>query len=263
MKNTDIPRFQQLQHQFTRHLRDPDGSPAPDGIEDRRMAIYRRLIFNNINNLLGKNFPVLKTIYGEPAWSELVRDFLRRHQANTPMFPEIGQEFIAFIHAHRGSDCGDPGYLLELAHYEWSETELLLDASNVNPNDYQRDCDLLDGIPVLSPLTRLLGYRWPVHRISKDYQPAAPAAQPVWLLLYRNRRQRVSFMLLQPATAALCELLQQNRSASGKQLLITLAGKIGVTADATFIERGHKELQQLQRKGALPGCLPGHNSASG
>lgn len=262
MKNTDIPRFQQVQHQFTRHLRDPDGSPAPDGIEDRRMAIYRRLIFNNISNLLGKNFPVLKTIYGEPAWSELVRDFLRRHQANTPMFPEIGQEFIAFIHAHRGSDCGDPGYLLELAHYEWSETELLLDATSIDPSDYQRDCDLLDGIPVMSPLTRLLGYRWPVHRISKDYQPTAPAAQPVWLLLYRNRRQRVSFMQLQPATAALCELLQKNLSASGKQLLITLAARLAVTADQNFIERGHAELQQLLRKGVVPGCLPGHSNAS-
>jgi hypothetical protein len=261
MKKTTIPRFQQVQHQFTRHLRDPDGSPAPDGIEDRRMAIYRRLIFNNIKNLLGKKFPVLKSVYGEQRWSELVRDFLRRHQASTPMFPEIGQEFIVFIHAHRGSDCDDPGYLLELAHYEWSETELLLDATRVDPANYQRDCDLLDDIPVLSPLTRVLGYHWPVHRISKDHQPTQAEAQPVWLLLYRNRKQRVSFMQLQAASAALCELLQHNRNDSGRVLVTRLAEKLGLTADQAFIDRAHDEMRQLQRKGVLPGCL--HNGDAG
>ena len=255
MKDTNIPDFQLVQHRFTRHLRDPDHSPAPDGIEDRRMAIYRRLIFNNIKNLLSKNFPVLKTVYGQPNWLALVRDFLRRHQASTPMFPEIGQEFIAFIQAHRGSHCGDPGYLLELAHYEWSETELLLDDTIIDPASYQRDCDLLSDIPVLSPLSRILGYHWPVHRISKDYQPTQAESQPVWLLLYRNRRQRVSFMQLQPASAMLCEMLQHNRSETGRQVLMSLADKLGVTADQTFINRAHNEMQQLQRKGVLPGCL--------
>jgi len=254
MKNTDRPAFQQVQHQFTRHLRDPAATPAPDGIEDRRMAIYRRLIFNNIKNLLGKNFPVIKTIYGLQRWSELVRDFLRQHQASTPLFPEIGQEFIAFLHNHRGSDRGDPGFMLELAHYEWSETELLLDATRVDPANYQPDCDLLVGTPVLSPLTRILGYHWPVHRISKDYQPTQPEAQPVWLLLYRNRKQRVSFMQLQPASAVLCEMLQHNHSDSGRKLLTTLADRLGVTADQTFIDSAHNEMQHLQRKGVLPGC---------
>jgi hypothetical protein len=263
MNSTDTPRFQQIQHAFTMHLRDPQANPAPAGIEDRRMAIYRRLIFNNVSSLLGKNFPVLKSIYAAQHWNELVRDFLRSHHAKTPLFPEIGQEFIAFIDAHRGSQAHnsddnpgeDPGFLLELAHYEWAETDLLLQITELDPDAYDAQCNLLTGIPVLSPLTRLLGYHWPVHRISKTFLPDKPLPQPVWLLLQRNRKQRVTFMELQPATAVLCELLQHNRNANGTQILQQLAARFKQTADAEFIQQGHAEMQRLHRKGVIPGIL--------
>ena len=39
-----------LQTRFAGHIRDPRQVAAPDGIEDRRMAIYRDLFFNNIRN---------------------------------------------------------------------------------------------------------------------------------------------------------------------------------------------------------------------
>ena len=49
-----------LQTRFAAHLRHPATHPAPDDVEDRRMAIYRRLFFRNISNFLAKNFPVLR-----------------------------------------------------------------------------------------------------------------------------------------------------------------------------------------------------------
>ena len=35
------PDFQTLQREFAAHLRNPDSHPAPDGIEERRLDIYR------------------------------------------------------------------------------------------------------------------------------------------------------------------------------------------------------------------------------
>ena len=43
--------FQDKQYEFAAHLRDPENVPAPDGIEDRRMGIYRELFYNNLNIL--------------------------------------------------------------------------------------------------------------------------------------------------------------------------------------------------------------------
>ena len=52
----DMPDFQRKQYEFAAHIRDPDRVPAPKGIEDRRMGVYRHLFFNNLRNLLGGMF---------------------------------------------------------------------------------------------------------------------------------------------------------------------------------------------------------------
>ena len=46
------------QFALSNHLRDPHAHPAPPGIEERRLAIYRDLFFNNIEGLLAGNFRV-------------------------------------------------------------------------------------------------------------------------------------------------------------------------------------------------------------
>ena len=48
----ELPEFQQKQYAFAAHIRDPENNPAPSGVEDRRMAIYRELFFNNLHNRL-------------------------------------------------------------------------------------------------------------------------------------------------------------------------------------------------------------------
>ena len=78
----DLLEFQRKQYEFAAHIRDPENNAAPDGIEDRRMAIYRNLFFNNLRNLLGSTFPVLKKLSGKERWDQLIREFMARHQAN-------------------------------------------------------------------------------------------------------------------------------------------------------------------------------------
>ncbi len=63
---SQLPEFQQKQYAFAAHIRDPENNPAPDGVEDRRMAIYRELFFNNLHNLLGSTFPVIKSCSSLP-----------------------------------------------------------------------------------------------------------------------------------------------------------------------------------------------------
>ena len=44
--------FKDIQNVFTQHMRDPDNNPAPEGIEDRRIGVYRELVYNNIQNFI-------------------------------------------------------------------------------------------------------------------------------------------------------------------------------------------------------------------
>lgn len=57
MGSVSEPRFKQLQAQFAGHIRDPQ-VPVIDGIEDRRMQIYRDLFFNNVEGFTASAFPL-------------------------------------------------------------------------------------------------------------------------------------------------------------------------------------------------------------
>ena len=167
-----------LREQFdamARHVRDPAAHAGPPGIEARRLKIYSDLVYNNLDTLLAGGFPVIRKTLGDVAWQALVRGFLARHHSHTPLFTELGRELVAFLESDAGSDPRRP-WLAELAHYEWAELGLQLSDVAIPPHD--PDGDLLDGVPLLSPLAWPLAYRWPVDRIGPDHQPGAPPPEP-------------------------------------------------------------------------------------
>ena len=49
------PEFIRKQFEFAAHIRDPENNPVPDNIEDRRMAIYRELFFNNVEDFMASS----------------------------------------------------------------------------------------------------------------------------------------------------------------------------------------------------------------
>ncbi len=241
--------LQQLQARFAAHLRDPARQPAPAGMPDARLQVYRELYFNNIQSLLAANFPVLRRTLGEPGWLSLVRQFCRQHRAHTPLFTEIGQEFIQFL------DQADPpvaaDWALELAHYEW--IELALQISDAVPPAHAADGDLLQGRPVLSPHCRALAYHWPVHRIGPDHLPTQAPAEPTLLLARRAQDGRIVFSELSPLLYRLLERLELAPALSGHAQLQALADEAGVAADAAFLAHGSAMLHQLRAHGCLLG----------
>ncbi len=84
-------------HALAAHVRNPATQPGPPGIEDRRLAVYRELVFNNLAGLLGNGFPVIRATLGEATWAALVRRFLVEHACHTPLFPALGGEFVGFL----------------------------------------------------------------------------------------------------------------------------------------------------------------------
>ncbi len=223
--------FQETQLAFAKHLRAPEQHPAPEGIEDRRMGIYRELIYNNIENFIANVFPVMRSIMGDENWHKLMRDFISTHRCHTPYFVELSEEFLHYLAQERGLQEADPAFLLELAHYEW--IELALDTSEaVIPPASPLPANLSASKPRVSPLAVCLNYQYPVHKVSLDYQPSTP--EPTQLVVYRNRNDRVRFMAANAMTLRLLYLLQTNTSANlGDQLQLIAA------------ELQHEDLERL------------------
>jgi hypothetical protein len=247
-------RLARLQEKFAGHIRDPDRKAPPPGIENRRMHIYRRLFFNNIDSLLASNFPVLRSIYDDDAWRGLVRDFYAEHRCQTPLFPEVAKEFLRYLQDHRGVREDDAPFMLELAHYEWVELALTIDEREHSDVPADPAGDLLEGRPVLSPLAWPLSYRYPVHRIGKSCQPAEAPADPTHLLVYRNRRDEVKFMTLNDVTRLLLDVLVDGSDATGRASLLRVAEAIGHTHPERVVESGAGVLRDLLARDVLLGA---------
>jgi hypothetical protein len=241
-----------VQRAFAAHLRDPDRWPAPADVEPRRMAVYADLFFNNIAGLLAANFPVIRSLHDEGAWRALVRAFYRGHRCHTPLVTDIAREFIRYLEDREDAARDEPVFLAELAHYEWSELALSLDESDIAAIPHDRDGDVIDGVPLVSPLARVLAYRFPVHRIRKDYQPSEPPAQPTLILLVRDREEDLHFLEIDALTALLFERLQANTEASGRTCLDALLAELGRDDDAVR-ESGLAILARLRARDALLG----------
>ena len=142
--------FQDKQYAFAAHIRDPENTLAPDGIEDRRMAIYRTLFFNNLYNLLGTFFPVLRKIHTDEQWSHFIREFMKVHRAKTPYFLELPEEFLAFLQNEYKAGDDDFPFLTELAHYEYAELALSVSETKNDLEGVDPQGNLLEGTPVKS-----------------------------------------------------------------------------------------------------------------
>ena len=245
--------FRAQQFAFAAHLRDPAAHPAPAGIEDRRMNIYRELFFNNIRSLLAGTFPVLHRILGDTRWATLIRAFYSGHVSHTPLFMEVPQEFLAWLADEFENDGSWPGFIQELAHYEWAELAVSVDTRDIDAEDFDPAGNLLDGVPVISPVAWPLAYRYPVHRISPDFQPELPGEQPTFLVVYRRRDDSVGFTEINAVTARLLELLQQGGQATGRELLLQVAAEIAHPQPQVVVDGGKSMLDNLKNNEIILG----------
>ena len=239
--------------QFAAHIRDPENSPPPDNIEDRRMGIYRDLFFNNIKDFLNNTFPVLKSLYEEDDWLELARSFYALHRCQSPYFLEISREFIDYLQTEHTMRDIDPPFMFELAHYEWIELALSISQEKPDLQQIDTESSLLDGHPVMSPLAWLMTYSWPVHQISPDFRPKQPAAQAVCIIVFRDADDDVQFTEINPVTARLLQQLEQNDGATGADVLNGIAKELAVADVEPILQSGLDILQGLKQKGIILG----------
>ena len=249
-----VKSFKDIQYRFTRYLRDPGNAPAPDDIEDRRMAIYRDLLYRNVESFLANSFPVLRKVLKDDDWHSLMRAYFKNHQARTPLFPKMPQEFLQYLQDNEETAAGLYPFLLELAHYEWVELALSIDAREISDDGIDAAGDLMAGVPVLNELSWSLAYQYPVHRIGPDYLPVAKPGQPTCLFVYRDRQDNVRFVELNPLAARLVDCLKENpERKSGRDILIGIADEIAYAQPEVIINGGKTVLEDMRAREVILG----------
>ena len=244
---TNLVNFQTTQKQFADHLIDPEVNLAPKGLEERRLKIYQDLIFKNVQTFLSGGFPILKSLYSGSDWDDMTRDFIRSHESHSPYFLEISQEFLKYLQEERGEHSCDPAFILELAHYEWVELALDVSEEQLPVSGSERLTDnVLSDHPRVSPLVWSLSYQYPVHRLGPQYQPQQPPTEPTFILVYRDRLDRVQFMESNALTVRLLNLLEADDALTGEQALLQLAEEMRHPNPQNLVQMGRDLLLKLQ-----------------
>jgi len=250
----NLPTFTQAQYEFAAHIRDPKVNPKPADVETRRMKIYNELFFNNVEDFIANTYPVLKEITPEDEWQKMIRDYFSQHLSHTPLFPEMPREFLKYLENERNNP-NDPPFMQELAHYEWIELALMtsdLD-EDIHWDEIDNEAELVNHEPVMSPLAWPLTYRYPVQHISTDFIPNEPAEELVYLLLYRDKQDKVHFMELNPITALLIQLINEDNGLTTKQMLDAIVKQLNHPNPDVVFEGGIHIINDLKERNVILG----------
>ncbi|EIJ35312.1 DNA-binding domain-containing protein [Thiothrix nivea] len=241
-----------FQRAFAAHLRDPEANPVPQGVDAERAGVYVELLFNNVEDFLSGCFPVLRRILDDEQWNALVRQFYAEHACQSPFFREIPAEFVEWLTTRFASIALSERYpfLLELAHYEWVEVPLSVDATEINWEGIDLAGDLLEGTPVLNPVMLLQSYQYPVHLISPDYLPTEP--ELTHLVLLRDQDGKIQFVSLNAPTARLVQLLEEGLNA--RAAIARLAEDMQHPDPAQVLQFGQQILAQLKTQFVILGA---------
>lgn len=241
--------FNAKQREFAAYIRNPGQNPAPADVAAPRVAMYRELFFNNIDNFLSSNFPVIRALLDDRQWFELAQDFFANHTCQSPYFSEIPEEFIAFLQQERNNPDDFP-FLLELAHYEWVEMALSIAKEDLVVNPQNLD-NLLDRRIQLSPLAWPLAYQYPVHKIAPGFLPVEPPAQATFLIVHRDLQDDVNFLEITPMTYRLLAIVQDRQPLLTADCLAQIVTESQHPAPEMITAGGLKILHDLAEKNII------------
>lgn len=243
--------FKQQQIDFANAIR--QGNAAISGIEQRRLTIYQELFFNNTLDFISNAFPVLKSLYSQQAWSQLVRQFFIEHTCTSPHFVDIPAEFLQFLTEQYQVKQSDPIFIKELAHYEWIELAVTV---QMQPQDKLAKLsadEVASEKFSLSPFARVVSYPYPVHQISQNFQPTS-ASEPVYLLLYRNSEFEVKFIQINAAIAFVLDLLVKEVENSFEGLVEQLLSALPDVEQSVLRQSLHANLLEFSQLDLLVKC---------
>ncbi|QMT33568.1 putative DNA-binding domain-containing protein [Conchiformibius steedae DSM 2580] len=93
----------EFQAMLANYVRDPS-QPAPPGMPAERLAVYNRLVRNNIKNFLDLCFSDSQHFADAALWERLQNRFLAEAKPESPFFNDIPAQFLAYAQSKNGAD---------------------------------------------------------------------------------------------------------------------------------------------------------------
>ena len=92
-----------------------------------------------------------------------------------------------------------------------------------------------------------------MHEISPDNQPTRPGDSATHLVVYRDRNDDMGFMLINPVSKRLLELVDADNNESGEQLLNRIAQEMSHPQPGVVVNGGAEILKELAARDIILG----------
>ena len=186
----------------------------PPYLDEKRVLVYRNIIFGNIERLISSSFPILKSFFQEENWQQLIQGFILDYQCQTPYFADIAFEFYCFFQQQKKYH---RDILYAILDYEYS-----LLALNLQKASLEKMIDIEHFSNVfqfkLYEVSQLKFYHYPVNALSSN--DVTQSEQDTWLLLYRHHSTYETECLeLNALTYQLLSIIKQFQSINFEELV--------------------------------------------
>lgn len=167
-----------LQRRIHAALRDPAQGLDDLGPEAARgLAVHRATIAAGLAQTIANAFPAVRQVVGRPTFTTAVLNYIAEGPPRHPLLSVYGRGFPDFLAAQPIS--ASLPYLPDLARLEWARQESYLAADAPALDTSLLDTADADAIFALAlrihPAARIIGSRFPIHRIWRLAQPDSDA----------------------------------------------------------------------------------------
>ncbi|ASK27298.1 HvfC family RiPP maturation protein [Neisseria chenwenguii] len=215
-KNSHRQSSADFQAVFADHVRDPS-LPAPEGIDGARLAVYTRLVRNNLKTFLDLCFSDSQVLIDSKNWQDWQNRFLIEARPESPFFNDIPSAFLAYLHCLPADDRPSENILYMMAF----ETDLLYAETAIQP----KTVSVWHDQSKLQWATSAKLKHYPCDFVSTGLESIIEDA-PVYVLTWRNRQNEVYYKAVGDADLLLLTHFQEHSTTFTElsQTLQTLTG---------------------------------------
>jgi uncharacterized protein len=183
-------------------------------IDPKGVKLYSSLISWGQKDLMRSVYPGCARLLGDK-WIDYLEKYLEVYPPRYYNLNQCSKHFPEFLEKHAEAAVRKYPYIVELAHYEWLELELMESALHGQLEPFElpgQPAQFASFMPVLNPVAKLVSYCYPIAEIVEHLQnecclPKDVQPQDCYMLVVRcPQTQRCRFLELQKSAASLLNL---------------------------------------------------------
>ncbi|MBN2347769.1 MAG: putative DNA-binding domain-containing protein [Bacteroidales bacterium] len=239
-----LPETTHIQHNLADYCRTGEHRTIP-GSNENKLHHYRRLVFNAVRNTMRQAYPITLNMLGEEKFSQLIENFFKEHDCQTPQVWKLPFEFYEYAKKKKLDRALNMPYFIDLLYFEWIEIEVHT-MTDIPLPDFLKDGDLLNDKIILNPEHKIVQLTYPVH--THHHQLLEQHKGRYFVLVFREADTgEVRFVQLTILHAFLIETIN-NTSKTLAEMLIEARELFNIIDDKMLIQRVKQFFNDLKQQ---------------